>query len=97
MRHYLGGKPLTKFDEALERLLNATQPVARTEKVPLTEAVNRVLAETVTAPFDVPPFRRSAMDGYAVRSNDIVGASPENPVSLKIIGSVYAGEHRTGR
>ncbi|MFN4180364.1 MAG: molybdopterin molybdotransferase MoeA, partial [Armatimonadota bacterium] len=92
MRHYLGGKPLTKFDEALERLLNATKPVAHTEVVTLTEAVNRVLAETVNAPFDVPPFNRAAMDGYAVRAIDIAEACPENPISLKLIGSVLAGE-----
>jgi molybdenum cofactor synthesis domain-containing protein len=92
MRHYLGGKPLTKFEEALEKLLNATKPVAHTEIVALTEAVNRVLAETVNAPFDVPPFKRAAMDGYAVRAIDIAEASSENPVSLKLIGSVFAGE-----
>lgn len=92
MRHYLGGKPLTKFEEALQRLLNATKPVAHTEVVTLTEAFNRVLAETVNAPFDVPPFNRAAMDGYAVRAIDIAEACPENPVSLKLIGSVLAGE-----
>lgn len=92
MRHYLGGKPLTKFEEALEKLLNATKPVAHTETVSLTEAVNRVLAETVNAPFDVPPFNRAAMDGYAVRAIDIAEASSEKPVSLKLIGSVLAGE-----
>lgn len=92
MRHYLGGKLLTKFDEALEKLLSVTQPITRTEKVALVDAVNRVLAETVTAPFDVPPFRRAAVDGYAVRSSDIADASSENPISLKVIGTIYAGE-----
>lgn len=92
MSHYLGGKPLTRFDDALEKLLNAVQPITRVETVVLTEAVNRVLAETVTAPFDVPPFNRAAMDGYALRASDIAEASPENPVGLKLIGSVYAGE-----
>ncbi|MDW8030167.1 MAG: molybdopterin molybdotransferase MoeA, partial [Armatimonadota bacterium] len=58
----------------------------------LTDSVNRVLAENVTAPFNVPPFRRAAMDGYAVKSSDVEKASPENPVSLKLIGSVHAGE-----
>lgn len=92
VRHYLGGKPLTKFDEAFEKLMNEAKPVDRTETVTLTEAVNRVLAETVTAPFDVPPFNRASMDGYAVRARDIAEASPDNPVSLKIVGSIYAGE-----
>ncbi|MCS7187879.1 MAG: molybdopterin molybdotransferase MoeA [Armatimonadota bacterium] len=92
MRHYLGGKPLTKIDEAFERLMAEAKPVNRTETVTLTDSVNRVLAENVTAPFNVPPFRRAAMDGYAVKSSDVEKASPENPVSLKLIGSVHAGE-----
>lgn len=92
MRYYLGGKPLRKFEEALEKLLDVSELINRVERLNLTEAVNRVLAETVIAPFDVPPFHRAAMDGYAVKASDIAEASPENPISLKLIGSVYAGE-----
>ncbi len=92
MRHYHGGKSLIKFDEALRLILDATSPIERTEVVTITEAVGRVLAETVTAPFDVPPFNRAAMDGYAVRSQDIATATPQNPILLKIVGSIYAGD-----
>jgi molybdopterin biosynthesis enzyme len=92
MRYYLGGKPLTRFDEALEKLMDAAKPIERKEKVALTECGYRVLAEDIVAPFDVPPFDRAAMDGYAVRAEDIAEASPENPVALKVIGQVLAGD-----
>ena len=92
MRYYLGGKPLTRFDEALKRLLDTVKPIERTETVPITEAGYRVLAETVIAPFDVPPFDRAAMDGFAVKAEDIAKASPENPVALKVVGKVLAGD-----
>jgi molybdenum cofactor synthesis domain-containing protein len=92
MRYYLGGKPLTRFDEALEKLMDAAKPIERKEKVALTECGYRVLAEDIVAPFDVPPFDRAAMDGYAVQAEDIAEASLENPVALKVIGQVLAGD-----
>jgi molybdenum cofactor synthesis domain-containing protein len=95
MRYYLGGKPLTRFDEALEKLMDAAKPIERKEKVALTECGYRVLAEDIVAPFDVPPFDRAAMDGYAVQAEDIAEASLENPVALKVIGQVLAGDEPT--
>lgn len=92
MRHYHGSKPLVRFEDAFERLMSSVRPINRTETVSLTECIGRVLAETVTAPFDVPPFDRAAMDGYAVRSSEISSASSENPVTLRVIGTVYAGD-----
>ena len=60
-------------EEAHERLL-ASRPVPRTEKVPLSVAVGRVLGEpSLVAPIDVPPFANSAMDGFAVRAADLPG------------------------
>jgi molybdopterin molybdotransferase len=53
-------------------------------------AVGCVLAEKVTSPEDVPPFANTAMDGYAVRAADVVGASPESPVELPVVGEVAA-------
>ena len=44
-----------------------------------------VLAEDLVAPTDLPRFDRSAMDGYAVRHEDLIGASQVNPVKLKIV------------
>lgn len=92
MRYYHGGKSLISFDEAFTWLMDAARPIDRAETKLLAECVGRVLAENVVAPFDVPPFARSAMDGYAVRHSDIASASPQNPVTLRVIGAIYAGD-----
>ena len=78
-------------DEARARILAAVTTVAAHEKVPLLEALGRVLVEDVAAPFDVPPFDYSAMDGYAVRAQDVGGASSDVPVRLRVAGRVGAG------
>ncbi len=92
MRYYHGGKPLTPFEVAKDQLLQVAQPITRTEQVTLTECCHRVLAEDIFAPFDVPPFDRAAMDGYAVRSEDIACASSERPVALQVVGTIFAGD-----
>lgn len=65
--------------------------VLGTERVELFAALGRVLAEDVIAPFDVPPHKNSAMDGYAARSADLRGATPETPVMLTVIEDLPAG------
>jgi molybdenum cofactor synthesis domain-containing protein len=57
------------------------------ERVPLADALNRVLAEDIVADSDLPPFDRSQMDGYAVRAED----TTEAPVRLRIVGESAAG------
>ena len=64
---------------------------AYTEK--LEDAYGHILAEDITATENVPSFARSAMDGYAVKSEDVSGASKDSPVSLKVVGEVLAGEY----
>jgi molybdopterin molybdotransferase len=61
------------------------------EQVPLTGAGGRVLAEAVRSTRDVPPFRNSAMDGYAVRAADVGAASRETPAKLRVREVVAAG------
>jgi molybdenum cofactor synthesis domain-containing protein len=80
------------FDEALARTLGAATPVARTERVPLAGAHGRVLAETITAAEDVPPFDRAAMDGFAVRVEDTSGATAETPRALRVVDTIYTGQ-----
>ncbi len=77
-------------DEALERILSYVD-VLGTEDKPLLEALGQVLAEDVTAGFDIPPLDNTAMDGYAVRAEDTRGASPDTPVLLRVTGEVAAG------
>jgi putative molybdopterin biosynthesis protein len=62
------------------------------EEVPLLEACNRVLAEDVVSPLDVPPFNRSTVDGYAVKAEDTFGADESSPVKLRLCGTVNVGE-----
>jgi molybdopterin molybdotransferase len=57
----------------------------------ISDAHGCVLAEDVAAPFALPPFDNSAMDGYAVRAGDITAASDASPVTLPVVGDVAAG------
>jgi molybdopterin molybdotransferase len=77
-------------DEALAIVLAHT-PSLPAEEVLLTEALGRVLAEDAVADHDMPPFDRSAMDGYAVRAGDVAQA----PVVLEVAGQVRAGQYPT--
>ncbi len=76
--------------EHLERILSLT-PTLESEIVPLERSRGRCLSEAVRARFPVPPWTNSAMDGYAVRADDLNGASRSNPVGLRLVGSVPAG------
>ncbi|MFB9831797.1 molybdotransferase-like divisome protein Glp [Actinoallomurus acaciae] len=78
-------------DEHIADILAATRPLPPLE-VGLLEAVHGVLAEPVTAPVDLPPFDNSAMDGYAVFSSDVAGASETSPVTLSVVGDIAAGD-----
>ncbi len=78
---------LLPIADALDRLLSAARPVQRTETVRLHEAAGRVLAEDVAARLTQPPFDNSAMDGYAVRHEDIA----ELGSVLKVAGTSAAG------
>jgi len=76
--------------EALAHVLDGV-PHTAPEQVALTAARGRVLAAAVSATHDVPPFRNSAMDGYAVRSADVSAASPDAPVALRVLETIGAG------
>ncbi len=77
-------------DQALEHILRCISPLD-SETVPITEALDRVLIEDVISPIDIPPFVNAAMDGYAVRAEDVAGASRAAPAMLRVIGEVAAG------
>jgi molybdopterin molybdotransferase len=78
------------IEEALDKVLFYTQPLG-SEKVSILEALGRVCAEDTLANRDIPPFDNSAMDGYAVRAEDIQTASPKHPVQLEVIEDLPAG------
>jgi len=85
-------KKLITREKALEMINEAIQGIKETESLVLEEAANRVLAEPLIAEFNVPPFDRSAMDGYAVRAEDTYKAGKFNPTNLKLVGVQHAGE-----
>jgi molybdopterin molybdotransferase len=84
-------RQLVSADEARAIFDAAYQPPERVEPVPTADALGRVLAEAITAPEDLPPFRRSLMDGYAVRAADTTGATSESPRRLAIVADVAMG------
>ncbi len=81
---------LIPYHDALGRLVDAAVPLADMEEVVTAAALGRVLAEPVFSGMDVPPADNSAMDGYALRSNDILGDGDITlPVSQRIPAGTY--------
>ncbi|MDB9393149.1 gephyrin-like molybdotransferase Glp [Microcystis aeruginosa] len=78
--------------EAESIILTQIQPRQETEKVSLEAAFGRILAEDISSDLDFPYWDNSAMDGYAVRYEDVKDTNPENPVTLKIIAEIPAGK-----
>jgi molybdopterin molybdotransferase len=86
---------LVSVEEARERILSRIQPLAPIE-LPLQEAHGCVLAEDVVAQINLPEFSSSAMDGFAVRSVDVAGASPESAAQLRLVGRARIGHRPEG-
>ena len=86
-------KKLVTVEEALKALYDHAKPQCLGfEEVKITEAYGRILGEDIIARIDLPPFSRAIVDGYAVRAVDTSFASEVNPVRLKVVGRVSAGE-----
>jgi molybdopterin molybdotransferase len=84
-------KERTSVDEALKLFLEHIFTLRKIEEVSLEACAGRVLAETVISERNVPHYRRAAMDGYAVRASDTMGASPANPVMMQLSDRVDEG------
>jgi molybdenum cofactor synthesis domain-containing protein len=80
------------LDEARLRLDANVRPITRVERVRLEDAAGRVCARDVAAAMDVPPFARSAMDGYAVIAADTTGATRTTPKRLRLLDRIYTGQ-----
>jgi molybdopterin molybdotransferase len=76
--------PLLTLEEAQERVLGRVRPLP-IESVPIARAAGRIVAEELRARIDLPPFASSAMDGFAVRSEDL-------PATLRLVGESAAGK-----
>lgn len=79
------------YEKALTILLKRIEKSKKTEILAIEKTRGRRLAEDIYATFDQPPFSRSPLDGYALRSQDIAGASADSPVKLNVIDQVTAG------
>ena len=79
------------FHEALVLAQSKVQPITESEEIPTVDALGRILASEIVSPKDLPGFARSGMDGYAVRSMDIHGASIQHPIELEVIGRAEMG------
>jgi molybdenum cofactor synthesis domain-containing protein len=83
---------IISLEEARRLLRQSVRPILRTERVPLEHAAGRVAAHAVTSPIFVPPFSRSAMDGYAVVAADTRDATKKAPVRLRLAGRLFTGQ-----
>lgn len=84
---------MVSLDEARRIFFSAlTKSIDRVETVPLGEALGRVTARDCVSQVQIPDFRRSGMDGYAVQAADLTGTTPDNPRTLKLVGEVAMGD-----
>ncbi|MFH1169078.1 MAG: molybdopterin molybdotransferase MoeA, partial [Chloroflexota bacterium] len=81
---------MISVEQALEKVLSYAA-VLEPEEAPILDAIGQVLAEDVVSGINIPPLDNSAMDGYAVRSDDTLTASQQSPRLLRVIDIVIAG------
>lgn len=85
---------MISYKEALEKVINHAKTLG-IEKVFINQAIGRILAEDVIADRDNPPADNSGMDGFAVKYEDIKGATEEQPTVLTLVGESKAGGEPT--
>lgn len=85
----------TQVLQQLSSMLETLGPVTETEVLPLLEALERIVAEDVLCPVNVPPHDNSAMDGYAFDGEELAQAAPE--LRLRVVGTAFAGKPWQGR
>ena len=84
-------KKFIALAEALE-ILNKNTKALKSEVVSIKDSLKRVLYGDVKSKINNPPFNKSVFDGYAFKSEDSKGTSKENPIELKIVDEIFAGD-----
>ncbi|MDU1306314.1 MAG: molybdopterin molybdotransferase MoeA [Clostridium perfringens] len=84
-------KKFIALEEALE-ILNKNTKALKSEVVSIKDSLKRVLYSDVKSKINNPPFNKSVFDGYAFKSEDSKGTSKENPIELKIVDEIFAGD-----
>jgi molybdopterin molybdotransferase len=87
-----GREKLMAYEDALSRVLESVTWKLAVRSVAVEQGLGRVLREDVKAGLDIPPFDKSAMDGYAVMAADTRGAAEGAPVTLRVIEDLPAGK-----
>jgi len=83
---------LISYEKALTGLKRAINWRLPIEQLKTEKALGRVLRQDLRSGFNIPPFRKSAMDGYAVKAKDTEGATEKNPAVLSVIEEIPAGK-----
>ena len=81
-----------ELEQAVEIIRAQVSPVDETEILGIGRLYGRICAEDARAAFDIPPFNRSPLDGYAFLAQDSAGASMESPTELAVIEDIFAGQ-----
>lgn len=80
-----------ELEFALQIIKESVEQISSTERIKIEEARGRIIGEDIYAPINQPPFDRSPLDGYALKSEDTKSASKSNPIKLKVVDEVFAG------
>jgi len=89
-----GIKKLTSVEAALKKFHSSVNFKPNVEVISLKNASSRVLAKDIVSQIEIPSFEKAAMDGFALKSFDTKNASKQNPVFLKIVGKIFAGNRK---
>ncbi len=88
---------LMPLDEAMTQLLTAVTPLQQTEQITLEQSLDRILAEDIIAPINVPGHDNSAMDGYAIRIEDVTDSNQLTLIGKSFAGQPFDGELEAGQ
>jgi len=88
---------MLNVDDALETIMSNVAVISESEKTDIFNCYGRILFNDTIAEVNVPAKNNSAMDGYAVISDDIINSKPNNPTCLKIIDEIQAGHESHGK
>jgi len=87
-------RKLTSVEIALKKFLSSVNFKPKVEIVSLKNASSRVLAKDIVSQIEIPSFEKASMDGFAIKSSDTKNTTKKNPVFLKIVGKIFAGEKK---
>lgn len=82
-----------ELEHAIEIIKDNVPKKSKAYELSLWDANKRILAEDIYSPIDNPPFDKSPLDGFALRSQDLKGASKANPIRISVVDVIYAGHY----